>query len=294
MEIAQALVDGIRFGLLIAMAAVGLSLIYGTTRLINFAHGELVTMGAVIAWYLESGPTRLWLVVSVLCAAVLVGAFGGLLERCLWQPLRARRTGLFQLLIISLGLSFVLRYVMLIIFGGSSRSYREYSVQKTMHLLVLDITPRDLTLVAISILVLVSVGLMLQRTAIGQAMRAVADNRDLAESSGVDVKRVILSVWVLGAGLAALGGAMLGVSDDVSWDMGFQMLLLVFAGVILGGLGTAYGAMVGGLLIGIVTQMSTLVFPPEMKVLWALVILVLVLLVKPEGVLGRVQLKRVG
>ena len=217
-----------------------------------------------------------------------------MLERCLWQPLRARRTGLFQLLIISLGLSFVLRYVMLIIFGGSSRSYREYSVQKTMHLLVLDITPRDLTLVAISILVLVSVGLMLQRTAIGQAMRAVADNRDLAESSGVDVKRVILSVWVLGAGLAALGGAMLGVSDGVSWDMGFQMLLLVFAGVILGGLGTAYGAMVGGLLIGIVTQMSTLVFPPEMKVLWALVILVLVLLVKPEGVLGRVQLKRVG
>lgn len=135
---------------------------------------------------------------------------------------------------------------------------------------------------------------MLQRTPIGQAMRAVADNRDLAEASGVDVKRVILSVWILGAGLAALGGAMLGLSDGVSWDMGFQVLLLVFAGVILGGLGTAYGAMVGGLLIGIVTQLSTLVFPAEMKILWALVVLVLVLLAKPEGVLGRVQLKRVG
>lgn len=294
MEIAQALVDGLRYGLLIAMAAVGLSLVYGTTRLINFAHGELVTMGAIVAWYLESGPTRLWLVAAVLGAAVLVGAFGALLERCLWQPLRARRTGLFQLLIISLGLSFVLRHVVLIIFGGSSRSYREYGVQETMHLLVVDVTPRDLTLVAISLLVLVSTGLMLQRTAIGQAMRAVADNRDLAESSGVDVKRIILSVWILGASLAALGGAMLGVSDGVSWDMGFQVLLLVFAGVILGGLGTAYGAMVGGLLIGIVTQVSTLVFPAEMKVLWALVVLVLVLLVKPEGVLGRVQLKRVG
>lgn len=87
---------------------------------------------------------------------------------------------------------------------------------------------------------------------------------------------------------------MLGLSDGVSWDMGFQVLLLVFAGVILGGLGTAYGAMVGGLLIGIVTQLSTLVFPAEMKILWALVVLVLVLLAKPEGVLGRVQLKRVG
>jgi neutral amino acid transport system permease protein len=293
MEIAQALVDGIRFGLLIAMAAVGLSLVYGTTRLINFAHGELVTMGAVVAWYLEAGHGW-WLGLATVVAVVTVGAFGGLLERYLWRPLRARRTGLFQLLIVSLGLSFVLRHVILIIFGGSSRSYREYGVQESVHLLGVAVTPRDLALIVISVLVLTSTGLMLERTPIGQAMRAVADNRDLAEASGVDVKRVILSVWILGAGLAALGGAMLGLSDGVSWDMGFQVLLLVFAGVILGGLGTAYGAMVGGLVIGIVTQLSTLVFPAEMKILWALVVLVLVLLAKPEGVLGRVQLKRVG
>ena len=293
MEIAQALVDGLRFGLLIAMAAVGLSLVYGTTRLINFAHGELVTMGAVVAWYLEAGHGW-WLGLATVVAVVTVGAFGGLLERYLWRPLRARRTGLFQLLIVSLGLSFVLRHVILIIFGGSSRSYREYGVQESVHLLGVAVTPRDLALIVISVLVLTSTGLMLERTPIGQAMRAVADNRDLAEASGVDVKRVILSVWILGAGLAALGGAMLGLSDGVSWDMGFQVLLLVFAGVILGGLGTAYGAMVGGLVIGIVTQLSTLVFPAEMKILWALVVLVLVLLAKPEGVLGRVQLKRVG
>jgi len=293
MDVAQALVDGIRFGLLIAMAAVGLSLVYGTTRLINFAHGELVTMGAVIAWYLEADHGW-WLGLAAIAAVVAVGSFGALLERYLWRPLRTRRTGLFQLLIVSLGLSFVLRHVILIIFGGSSRSYREYGVQESIHLLGVAVTPRDLALIVISILVLTSTGLMLQRTPIGQAMRAVADNRDLAEASGVDVKRVILSVWIFGAGLAALGGAMLGLSDGVSWDMGFQVLLLVFAGVILGGLGTAYGAMVGGLLIGIVTQLSTLVFPAEMKILWALVVLVLVLLAKPEGVLGRVQLKRVG
>jgi len=231
MEVAQALVDGIRFGLLIAMAAVGLSLVYGTTRLINFAHGELVTMGAVIAWYLEA-DRGWWLGLAAIAAVVAVGSFGALLERYLWRPLRTRRTGLFQLLIVSLGLSFVLRHILLIIFGGSSRSYREYGVQESIHVLGVAVTPRDLALIAISILVLTSTGLMLQRTPIGQAMRAVADNRDLAEASGVDVKRVILFVWIFGAGLAALGGAMLGLSDGVSWDMGFQVLLLVFAGVI--------------------------------------------------------------
>jgi branched-chain amino acid transport system permease protein len=127
----------------------------------------------------------------------------------------------------------VLRHVILIIFGAAADP-TEYGVQESIHLLGVAVTPRDLALIVISILVLTSTGLMLQRTPIGQAMRAVADNRDLAEASGVDVKRVILSVWIFGAGLAALGGAMLGLSDGVSWDMGFQVLLLVFAGVILG------------------------------------------------------------
>ena len=133
---------------------------------------------------------------------------------------------------------------------------------------------------------LAGVGLFLQRTKLGTAMRAVADNPDLAESSGIDVKRVVLVSWVVGSGLAALGGVMFGISEQVQWDMGFKLLLLIFAAVILGGLGTAFGAMVGGFVVGVAVEMSTLWVPTEFKTVIALGVLVLMLLIRPQGLLG--------
>jgi neutral amino acid transport system permease protein len=136
------------------------------------------------------------------------------------------------------------------------------------------------------------VALMLQRTRTGKAIRAVSDNRDLAESSGIDVSRVILNVWLLAGGLAALGGVFFGLAQLVSWDMGFKLLLLMFAAVILGGLGTAYGVIAGSLVVGIVAQVSTIWFPVELQNAWALLVLILVLLVRPQGIFG--QRERVG
>ncbi len=144
----------------------------------------------------------------------------------------------------------------------------------------------------LALAVLVAVGLMLLRTRIGRAMRAVADDRELAEASGVDVARVVLAVWALGGGLAALGGVLFGLSEIVTWDMGFRLLLLMFAAVILGGLGSAFGAMAGGLLVGLVAQLSTAYFPVELQNAWALGMLIVVLLVRPQGLFGRAQ--RVG
>jgi branched-chain amino acid transport system permease protein len=117
-------------------------------------------------------------------------------------------------------------------------------------------------------------------------MRAVADNSDLAESSGIDVQRVIRVTWIVGAGLAGMGGVMFGISEQVQWDMGFKLLLLIFAAVILGGLGTAFGAMLGGFIVGVVVEMSTLVIPVEFKTAVALGILIAMLLVRPQGLLG--------
>ena len=139
---------------------------------------------------------------------------------------------------------------------------------------------------------MVGLSLFINRTRMGKAMRAVADNRDLAASSGIDVDRVILFVWAAGGGLAALGGVMFGVTEQVSYQMGFRLLLLMFAGVTLGGLGTAYGALVGSLIVGIFVQVSTLWVPVELKNVGALVILILILLVRPQGILG--QSERVG
>jgi branched-chain amino acid transport system permease protein len=130
----------------------------------------------------------------------------------------------------------------------------------------------------------------LQRTRVGKAARAVSDNKDLAEASGIDVDRVILSVWVIGGALAALGGVFYGVTQGAGyWDMGFNLLLLMFAGVILGGLGSAYGAMVGSIIVGLVSQLSNLWFPPSLQNAWALLALIIVLLVRPQGILGRAE-----
>jgi neutral amino acid transport system permease protein len=142
---------------------------------------------------------------------------------------------------------------------------------------------------AMATITLVIIATMLQRSRIGKAMRAVADNRDLAESSGIDVRRVILVVWVVGGGLAGFGGVLYGLAENVQYLMGFRLLLLMFAGVILGGLGTAYGAMVGSLVIGLITELSTLWFPTDLKFVWALAALILILLVRPQGLLGRAE-----
>ncbi|MGY1650408.1 ABC transporter permease subunit [Geodermatophilus sp. SYSU D01119] len=280
----QLLVDGIRFGLLIAMAAVGLSLIFGTTGLTNFAHGELVTIGAVVAWYVNvSGGVPL--IPATLIAMVAGAAVGALNELALWRPLRRRGTGLIAALVVSIGLSLLLRYLIQIVYGGRSSPY-QVATGRAVDYGLFTLTNRALVSIIVSVVVLVLVAVMLQRTKIGKAMRAVADNRDLAASSGIDVNRVILVVWMMGGALAALGGVLLGLSDQVQWDMGFRLLLLMFAGVTLGGLGTAYGALVGSLIVGVFVQMSTLVIPNDVKYVGGLLLLIVILVIRPQGILG--------
>lgn len=286
-QLAQVLLNGVKFGLIIATTAIGLSLIFGTTGLINFAHGELVTFGAIIAWYLNARGATFHLIPAAALATIIAGFFSGGLEYGLFRPLRARKVGLFQLMVITIGLALVIRHLLLIFFGGRSAPYADYTIQRVITLGRVSITPRDAVVMIFSVVLLLVVATVLQRTRTGKAMRAVADNPDLAEASGIDVPRVILMVWVLGGALAAIGGIFLGLIETVNYLMGFRLLLLMFAGVILGGLGTAYGAMVGSFVVGIITELSTVWFAPELKFVWALAVLVLVLLFKPQGILGR-------
>lgn len=294
-RLANAVVNGLLFGLIIAVTAIGLSLIFGTTGLVNFAHGELVTFGAVSAWFLNvkgvhigglDGP-RLTLVLATVVAAALGGVIGAGLDRTVWRPLRGRRTGLFQMMVISIGLSIAARQALLIWFGSDSPKYRDYGLQRAWDIGPVSITPRNLAIMGISLMILVAVAAMLQRTRIGKAMRAVSDNPDLAASSGIDVQRVILFVWALGGALAATGGVLQGSATAVNYLLGFNLLLLMFAGVILGGLGSAYGAMFGSLVVGLATEVSSVFISTELKSVAALVVLIGVLLVRPEGILGR-------
>ncbi len=284
-------VDGVRFGLLLALAAVGLSLIFGTTGLTNFAHGELVTLGAVVAFFFNV-VVGIHLIPATLLTVGVCGIFGGLLDAGFWRVLRRRGTGLLAMMIVSIGLALFGRYLILFLLGGNTQTYAQYTAQPSMSLGPVTLAPKDLISMVVAAVVLVAVGLALLYTRIGKATRAVADNPSLAASSGIDVEGVILSVWVAGAAMAGLAGVLLAINQQLNWQMGFQILLLVFAGVTLGGLGTAFGALVGSLIIGIFLQMSTLFIPVELKNVGALAVLIVILMVRPQGILGRAE--RVG
>lgn len=289
-RVAQSTVNGLKFGLIIAMTAIGLSLIFGTTGLINFAHGDLVSLGAFITLFLNS--LGLHLILAGLIAVAIGAAFAGGIDRTIWRPLRQRKTGLISMLVISIGLAFVIRHVILFQFGGSRRPFRQYALQRAIEIGPIRLQPVEIWVMGLSVLILVGVGLLLTRTRLGKGMRAVADNRDLAESSGINVEWVILTVWILGGALTTVGGIFLGTIETVHYLMGFHLLLLMFAGVILGGLGTAYGAMLGSILVGLVSEVSTVWFSSQIKYVWALLVLILILLVRPQGLLG--QRERVG
>jgi neutral amino acid transport system permease protein len=282
----QLTVEGLKLGLIIGITSIGLSLIFGTTGLVNFAHGEMVSFGAIVAYFFNV-TLGLHLIPATIMAILFGFLTGAVLDLGLWRPLRRRGTTLIAMLVVSIGLSLLWRYGMLFQFGGGTRPYAQYAVQRAVSLGPVQIAPKDLWSMAISIVVLLGVGFVLLRTRIGKAMRAVADNRDLAESSGINVETVVLVVWAMGGALATLGGVLFGLAEQVSWQMGFQLLLLMFAGVILGGLGTAYGALVGSLIVGLFVQLSTLFIPPELKNVGAFLVLILVLLVRPQGLLGR-------
>lgn len=287
-QILRVLVDGIRFGLVIGITGVGLSLIFGTTGLTNFAHGELVMIGAVVAWTLNVvvGIQLIW---ATLLAIVAGAALGAANDLGIWRPMRRRRSGLIAQLIVSIGLAIALRYLVLIFYGGRSQSFADYTNQVERDYGIISLTDKDLATIVISLAVMIGLALLLQRTRIGKAMRAVSDNRDLAAASGINVERVILFVWILAGALAALGGVLFGLSElagTVHYEMGFNLLLMMFAGVILGGLGTAYGALVGCLIVGILVQVSAQIIPVDLKYLGGLAVLILILIIRPQGLLG--------
>ncbi|SDQ45051.1 branched-chain amino acid ABC transporter permease [Quadrisphaera sp. DSM 44207] len=293
-RVLQLVANGLRFGLVVALAAIGLSLIFGTTGLTNFAHSELITFGALTT-YLFNVVAGLPVLLAAVLGIAVSGAFGWLNDRGLWQPLRRRGTGLIAMMIVSIGLSLFLRYLFLFLFGGDSANYVGFQGQAGVDLLGLGLVrlrPVDVVSMAVSAVVLVVVALALLRTRLGKATRAVSDNPALASASGIDVDRVIRTVWIVGAALAGLSGIMLGLQQGLSFQMGFQILLLVFAAVTLGGLGTAFGAILGSIVVGVFVEVSTLVVPTELRNVGALAILIIILLVRPQGILGRAQ--RVG
>ena len=282
----QLMVYGLISGSILALGAIGLTLIYGILNFANFAHGDLMALGAYLALFFRvSLALPMWLafVLAMLCTAVL----GVCLDRIWFRPLRQRRARAAIMAISSLGLALILQNLIRMLWGPQVQYYsRTIHFPFTVPVLQVRLNAQQVLIFAIAVGLVILVSLFLHHTRLGKAMRATSDNFHLALVSGIDTERVVVWTWLLGAALAAAGGTLLGMSVRLQPIMGWDLLLPIFAATILGGIGSPYGAMAGGLIIGLAEELSTPFIPTEYKTAVSMVLLVLVLLVRPRGLFG--------
>jgi neutral amino acid transport system permease protein len=285
--VAQTGLNGLSTGSVYALGAVGLTLVYGILKLVNFAHGDFLTFGAYMA-YLVNVTWGLPLVAGIFFAMLSTALLGIFLERVMWRPMRARRAGLLQLLLMSIGLAFIIRAVVQYFWSTDVRVL-DVNATATVAFLGLRIGRTQLIVIIIGFAVLIAVGLMLRYTLLGKRMRALSDNLDLAETSGIDTSRVILYTWIFAGALAGLAGVLAGAVTSLDPEFGFQLLLPIFAAVILGGIGDAFGALAGGIVLGLVIEWSTLYIEARWKLTVGFAALILVLMIRPQGIFGRAR-----
>lgn len=280
-QLAQLFINGISVGSIIALAAVGLTLTYGILRLSNFAHGDFMTMGAYLTLLVNAAGLNIWLSMLVGAAVTVAGVL--LSEKLIWSPMRTRRATSTTLIIISIGLALFIRNGIILIWGGGNQSYK-LPVAEAISIAGVRVPYYDIVVTVLAVIAIAGLHYLLQNTRIGKAMRAVADDIDLARVTGINVDRVVIWTWIIAGGLTALGGSMLGLVEAVRPNMGWFLILPLFAAVILGGIGNPYGAIAGAFVIGIAQEVSTYLLRTEYKLGVALLIMVLVLLFRPQGI----------
>ena len=276
----QLIFNGIAIGSILALAAIGLTLTYGILNLSNFAHGDFMTLGAYLTWLANVNGLNIWL-------SMFLGAGGTIIamliaEYLLWRPMRDRRANSTTLIIISIGLALFVRSAILLIWGSSNQAY-DLPLVRAIDFAGIKIAYYRLVVIGLAIAAIIALHFLLQNTKTGKAMRAVADNIDLARVSGINVERVVIWTWVITGVLTAFAGGMYGLITVVRPNMGWFLILPMFASVILGGIGNPYGAILGALIIGVAQELSVPFLGSQYKLGVALFIMVVILLVRPQG-----------
>ena len=293
---------GIVFGSIIALGAIGLTLVYGIIRFANFAHGDLMSAGAFIALFLTTsvlawigipdtnfGPLSFgWrMLIALPVSMVAVGVIAVALDRILYRKLRQKKSGPVILAMSSLGAAFILRMLILIFWGADTIVYRPGLLRPAIELpFGIKMRPDQILILVLVFILVGALHLYLQKTKMGKAMRATADNMELALVSGINTERVIILTWGIGGALAAAGGILYGIDVVLHPYMGWNFLIPLFAATILGTIGNMYGALVGGLVIGLVQQVSTAFLLPTYKPAVAFIIMIIILLIRPKGIFG--------
>ena len=290
----QLVANGLVTGSVYAIAAVGVSLVYGILRLVNFAYGDFMAFGAFIAFGVN-GPLHQSMIVAALAGMAATAALSLVLDAVLWYPLRLRRAGFMSLFLASIGLALVLRQSLLLAAGSGPRSY-DVNPYRVFVLGSVRLSEAQVIAIATAAGAIVVVGMFLAMTTWGRVLRAMADDRALAAVAGIDVGGATRMAWLITGLLAGLAG-VLSALVEYSFDpnFGFQLLLPVFAAVVLGGVGSAYGALLGGLTLGLAQEVSTWSgfaggVNPVYKPVVAFSVLALALLIRPQGFFGKARI----
>ncbi len=286
-DVAQTALNGLSLGAIYALGAVGLTLVYGILKLVNFAHGDFLTFGAYMA-YVVNVTWGAPLVVAIFWAMAMTALLGLLSELVLWGPMRSKGAGILQLLLMTIGLAFLLRAVIQWFWGTEIRTL-DVNTTGTVEFLGLRIGQTQLMVVVVGVVVLMAIGLMLRFSLLGKQMRALSDDIDLAETAGIDTRRVIFYTWLFAGGLAGLAGVLAAATESLEPEFGFALLLPIFAAVVLGGIGDVFGALAAGMVLGVLTECSTLVIDSRWKTAMGFVVLLIVLILRPQGIFGRAK-----
>jgi branched-subunit amino acid ABC-type transport system permease component len=290
-RLAQLCVNGLITGSILALGAVGATLIFGIQRIANFAQGDFLTIGAYAAYVVNVA----WgqnLLLAAIGAMAAVALFAVLAHFVLFRPLRGR--GTVAIALISVGLGLLIRNVLFVIAGSEIRSLRVDQSQ-VVEVGIVRLSPGQAVAIAVALVVSPLVALFLARTRLGRQMRAVADNRDLAAVAGIDVERIAVAVWILAGALAGLAGLMLALEQGTfDPNLGVGPLFLIFTAVVLGGIGSAYGALFAGLALGLAMELSTWDglfggLDSQYKPVLAFAVLILLLLYRPQGLFGKAR-----
>ena len=270
---------------ILALASMGLTLQFGITNFVNFAYGDFLTLGAYFSW-VANVKLHLSIWLSMLAGAVAMGLAAVALNHFIIGPFARRLRNLFYVLIVTFGLSLILLNLIQAIWGPSYQQYRVPS-QDPLHVGPFLLTADQLIIIGIGAAAMLAIHLLLTRTKLGKAMRAMSDDVSLATVSGINTKAVTTITWFLTGALAGLAGTVLGLNiSSITPSTGETFLFVIFAAVILGGIGKPYGAMLGALIIGLATEMSAVVIDAAYKLDVAFALLVIALLVRPQGLLA--------
>lgn len=279
-ELMQLSIYGIVLGSILTLGAIGVSMIFGILRFAHFAHGDLLTVGAYCGLgflSLTGAPVWFALPAGMVGAAVVAVVVDQLVYK------QIRRTQPVILLISSFGMGLIIRSLVQVIWGPDVYSYPG-GIQRPWQIWELSIIPNHVWILLAAVVLVALLHLFLTRTRLGKAMRAMSDNMDLALITGIPAERVIMITWIIGGALAAAAGVLLGMDSRLTPMMGWSTLLPIFAAAIVGGIGRPYGAIAGGMLIGLAMEISTLFIDPSYKLAVAFVIMVIVLIVRPHGI----------